>query len=131
MIVVQHGGHAVEPEAVEMVLLQPELQIGKQKVQNAGLAVVKALGSPGRMLTLFSVVEELPGGAVKHIDAFCGILDRAQMGQINMETSVQNRTDRKKSVTQNRSDRLIVCCCQVYFSCCITSSPFRSSIVTV
>ena len=52
------------------------------------------------MLTLFSIVEELPDSAVKHIDAFCGILDRAQMGQINMETSVQNRTDRKKSVTQ-------------------------------
>ena len=61
MIVVQRGGHAVEPEAVEMVLLQPELQIGKQKVQNAGLTVIKALGSPGRMLTRFSVVEELPG----------------------------------------------------------------------
>ena len=131
MIVVQHGGHAVEPEAVEMVLLQPELQIGKQKVQNAGLTVIKALGSPGRMLTLFSVVEELPGGAVKHIDAICGILDRVGMNQINMETSVQNRTDRKKSVTQNGSDRLILYCCQAYFSCCITSSPFRSSIVTV
>ena len=52
------------------------------------------------MLTLFSVVEELPGGAVKHIDAFCGILDRVGMDQINMETSVQNRTDSKKSVTQ-------------------------------
>ena len=67
----------VLPEAVEMVLLQPELQIGKQKVQNAGLTLIKALGSPGRMLILFSVVEELPDGAVKHIDAFCGILDRA------------------------------------------------------
>ena len=131
MIVVQHGGHAVEPEAVEMVLLQPELQIGQQEVQYTGSAVVKTFGTPGRMLALFTIVEELPGGAVKHIDAFCGILDRAQMGQINMETSVQNRTDRKKSVTQNRSDRLILCCCQVYFSCCITSSPFRSSIVTV
>ncbi len=51
-------------------------------------------------VTLFSVVEELPGGAVKHIDAFCGILDRVGMDQINMEASVQNRTDRKKSVTQ-------------------------------
>ena len=51
------------------------------------------------MLTRFSVVEELPGGAVKDIDAFCGILDRVGMDQINMETSVQNRTDRKKSVT--------------------------------
>ena len=52
------------------------------------------------MLTRCSGVEDMPGGAVKHFDAFCGILDRAQMGQINMETSVQNRTDRKKSVTQ-------------------------------
>ena len=51
-------------------------------------------------VTLFSVVEELRGGAVKHIDAFCGILDRVGMDQINMETSVQNRTDSKKSVTQ-------------------------------
>ena len=82
MIVVQHGGHAVEPEAVEMVLLQPELQIGKQKVQNAGLTVIKALGSPGRMLTLSTIMEELPCGAVKHVDAYSCILNCMGMNHV-------------------------------------------------
>ena len=72
-----------------MVLLQPELQIGKQEVQNTGLAVIKALGSPGRMLTLFPVVEELPGGSVKHIDSFCGILNGVGMDQIQQNPDAQ------------------------------------------
>ena len=44
-------------------------------MEYAGFAIVKALGVPGRMVTLGTVMEELPGGAIKHIDTFCGILD--------------------------------------------------------
>ena len=72
-----------------MVFLQPELQIGKKEVQNTGLAVIKALGSPGRMLTLFSIVEELPNGTIKHIDALSSILDRVGMDQIKQHTDTQ------------------------------------------
>ena len=79
MVMVQHGGHAVEAEAVEMVLRHPEFQVGQQEVDNAGLAVVKALCPPGGMVALGAVVEELPSGAVKHIDAFGGIFDGVGM----------------------------------------------------
>ena len=38
------------------------------------LAIVEALGIPCRMVAFSSVMEELPGGTVKHVDALCGIL---------------------------------------------------------
>ena len=75
VVMVQHGGNTVETETIEVVLSHPELQIGQQEVQNAGLAVVEALGAPGRMVALGAVVEELPGGAVEHVDALGGVLD--------------------------------------------------------
>ena len=86
MIVVQHRSDTVKTEAVKMVFLQPELQIGKQEVQNTGLAVIKALGSPGRMLTLFSIVEELPYRSIKHMDTFRCVLNRMGMDQIQQDT---------------------------------------------
>ena len=82
VVVVEHGCDTVEPETIEMVFLHPELQVGQQEVDHAGLAVVKALGTPGRMVTLIAVVEELPDGAVKHIDAFGCILDGMGMDHI-------------------------------------------------
>ena len=86
VIVVQHGGDTVEAEAVEVVLSHPELQVGQQEVQNTGLAVVEALGTPGGMFTLVTVVEELPGGAVEHVDALSGILDSVGVDQIQQNT---------------------------------------------
>ena len=82
---VEHGGDAVEAEAVEVVLGHPELQVGQQEVQNAGLAVVEALGAPGGMLALVAIVEELPGGAVEHIDALGGVLDGVGMDNIQQD----------------------------------------------
>ena len=48
MIVVQHRGDTVKAEAIEMVFLQPELQIGQQEVQYTGSAVVKTFWYPMR-----------------------------------------------------------------------------------
>ena len=73
VVVVEHGGDAVKPEAVKVVLGHPEFQVTQQEVEHAGLAVVEALGTPGGVVALGAVVEELPGGAVEHIDALSGI----------------------------------------------------------
>ena len=82
VVVVQHGSHAVKPEAVKMVLRHPEFQVAQQEVEYAGLAVVKALGTPGRMISLGPVVEELPGSAVEHIDSLGGILHRVGVDHV-------------------------------------------------
>ena len=52
MVMVQHGSHTIKTEAIEMVLSHPELQIGQQEMDNFGFTVVKALGAPGRMISL-------------------------------------------------------------------------------
>ena len=75
MVVVEHGGDAVKTETVKVVLGHPELQVAEQEMEHTGSAVVEALGAPGGMVTLAACVEELPFGAVKHIDALGGVLD--------------------------------------------------------
>ena len=54
-------------------------------MENAGLAVIEALGAPGRMLTLFAVMEELPDSAVEHIDALGGVLDGVGVDQVQQD----------------------------------------------
>ena len=82
MVMVQHGGDAVKPEAIKMIFRHPELQVAQQEVNHAGLTVIKALGSPGGMVPLGAVVEKLPGRTVEHIDSFGGILHRVGMDHI-------------------------------------------------
>ena len=82
VVVVQHGGHTVKPEAVKMVLRHPELQVAQQEVEHTGLAVIKTLGPPGGMIPLGSVVEELPGRSVEHIDSLSGILHRVGVDHV-------------------------------------------------
>ena len=82
VIVIEHAGHAVKAEAVEMILVHPELDVGEQEVQNARAAVVKALAAPGRMIALAARMEELVHRAVKAVDALGGVLNRMGMHQI-------------------------------------------------
>ena len=42
MTIIEHGGHTVEAETIEMVFLQPVLTIGKEEVEHLVLAIVKA-----------------------------------------------------------------------------------------
>ncbi|OAV68588.1 hypothetical protein Barb4_02032 [Bacteroidales bacterium Barb4] len=48
--VIKHGSNPVETEAVELILLQPELAIGQQKMKHLILAVIKHQRIPCRML---------------------------------------------------------------------------------
>ena len=73
VVVVQHGGHTVEAEAVEVVFLHPELQIAQQEMDDLVLVVVKAFGAPGTVVAPGTFVEELVGGAVKFVDALPGV----------------------------------------------------------
>ena len=71
VVVVKHGGHAVEAEAVEVVLLQPELEVGEQEVDDLVLAVVEQLGVPRRVILRDEV---LVVGAVKAVETLVGVL---------------------------------------------------------
>ena len=87
VVVVQHGGDAVKAEAVKVVFGHPVLQVAQQEVDDARLAVVEALGSPGGMVALGAVVEELPGGAVEHVDALGGVLHGVGVDHVQQHTN--------------------------------------------
>ena len=72
--VVEHGGDAVEAEAVEVELLEPVLAVGEQEVEHFVLAVVEAKAVPCGMLSAVALVEVLAGVAGKVCQAFHLIL---------------------------------------------------------
>ena len=55
VIQVKHGRYRVYPYTVNVKLLDPEQYIGYQEVFHLGLAIIKNLGSPVRMLSLTRV----------------------------------------------------------------------------
>ena len=85
VIVVEHAGDAVKTEAVEVILLQPELQVREQEMEHLGLSVIEALGPPGGVFALRPGVEELILRAVKHVDALDGVLDGVRVYQIEQD----------------------------------------------
>ena len=78
VILIDHGGHAVEAEAVEVVLLLPELQVGQQEVEHLHPAVIEQLRAPGGMPAALSGQEVLVVGAVQLVQTLAGV--RAGVG---------------------------------------------------
>ena len=74
VVPVYHACHAVETEAVQMVLLHPVFAVGKQEVFDLVLAVIEAAGAPGGMVTLMALVEIQVVPAVEAAQAF-GLID--------------------------------------------------------
>ena len=69
MTVIQHRGHAIEAETVELVFLQPELAVGQQEIKHGILAIVKAQGIPCGMLALVVAIEVQVARAIKAAQA--------------------------------------------------------------
>ena len=65
VVQVQHRGHRVHPQAVHVVLLQPEHGAGHQKALHLGPAVVEHQGAPLFVLSLSGVLILVAGGAVE------------------------------------------------------------------
>ena len=57
VVPVEHAGHAVESEAVQVVFRHPVLAVGQEEVPGLVLAVVEAAGAPGGMPALGAFVE--------------------------------------------------------------------------
>ena len=74
--VIEHRGHAIEAEAVKLVLLQPELAVGQQEIQHGILAVIEAQRVPCRVFALAIAVEVQVARAVKAAQALDLVLHR-------------------------------------------------------
>ena len=69
VVQVQHGGHRVHPQAVGVVLLQPEHGVGEEEGAHLVPAQVKDLGAPVGVLPLPGVGVLVGGGAVEVVQA--------------------------------------------------------------
>ena len=72
-----------------MILFQPELEIGKQKMQDLRLVIVEALRAPGRMIAPAALVEELIGGAVEAVDAFQRVAHGVGMHHVEQDAQAE------------------------------------------
>ena len=62
---IEHRGHTVETETIELILLHPELAVRQQEVKHLILTIVEAERIPCRMLTTLVVVEILIVGTIE------------------------------------------------------------------
>ena len=69
VVEVEHAGHGVHPQAVDVVFLQPEQGRRDQKALDLGHAVVKDHGSPLAVLAPAGVGVLIAGLAVVHVQA--------------------------------------------------------------
>ncbi len=83
VVVVEHRGDAVESEAVEFVLLEPELAVGEQEVKHAVLAVVEAERIPCRVLAARVAVEVEVVAAVEAAEALDFVLDGVRVHDVH------------------------------------------------
>ena len=75
VVIVEHRGHTVKAEAVEVVLLKPVLAVGQQEVEHLVFAIVKAQRVPCRVLAAPGVgVEIKVHRAVQTADALVLVL---------------------------------------------------------
>ena len=69
VVQIEHGGHRVYPQAIGVVLLQPEHGVGKQEGAHLVPAQIKDLGAPVGVLPLPGVGVLIGGGAVEVVQA--------------------------------------------------------------
>ena len=65
VIQVQHGGHRIHPQAIQVELLQPVVGAGQQEVLHLVATEVEYQGAPVRVLAQAGVLVLVQGGAVK------------------------------------------------------------------
>mmetsp|Transcript_24606 Transcript_24606/g.76616 ORF Transcript_24606/g.76616 Transcript_24606/m.76616 type:complete len:642 (+) Transcript_24606:455-2380(+) len=86
---VEHGGDAVEAEAIEAVLLQPPLHVRKQEAQDLVLGVVEDLRVPIHVVPLRPAVGVAMVGAVHLGDAVHGVGGGVRMDQVHQHHDAQ------------------------------------------
>ena len=69
IIEIEHRGHRIDPQAVDMVLFQPEQGVGDQEADDLLAAVIEDEGAPFRVMALARVLVFVKAGAVKAAQA--------------------------------------------------------------
>ncbi len=69
VVQIEHGRHGIDPEPVNMVLVQPEQGIGDEKIANLVSAEIEDEGPPIRMFPLAGILVFVEGRAVKQPQA--------------------------------------------------------------
>lgn len=85
MVLVHHARHAVEAEAVELVLLDPEAQIAEQEAEDLVVAVVEEAAVPELVPAAAALVEVLVVGAVELVDAIEDVLARVRVHDVEQD----------------------------------------------
>mmetsp|Transcript_53980 Transcript_53980/g.110172 ORF Transcript_53980/g.110172 Transcript_53980/m.110172 type:complete len:679 (+) Transcript_53980:411-2447(+) len=82
VMLVEDGGHAVEAEAVEAVLLQPPPQVRQQETQHLPRRVVEDTTVPEGVVAFGPLVEVLMRGAVEVVDAVKDVLGSVRVHNV-------------------------------------------------
>ena len=81
--IVKHGGDAVEAEAIEAVLVEPEFAVGEQEVEHLVTPIIEAKRIPGLVFTPTPGVKVLVIRSVEATEAFGFVLDRVAMHDVH------------------------------------------------
>ena len=82
---VEHAGHAVEAEAVEVVLFHPKAQIREQEAQDLVVAVVEDPTVPELVATARAAVEVQRVAVVEHVEAVEHVLAGVRVHDVQQD----------------------------------------------
>ncbi len=89
VVQVHHAGDPVEAEAVELVLLQVEAQVGQQEAEHLPVAVVEEPGVPHPVVPAGARVEVVAVAAVKHVDAVVAVGGGVAVDAVHQDVEAQ------------------------------------------
>ena len=89
VVVVQHAGDAVEAQAVEAELFQPEADITEEKPLHLEFGVVECQRVPRLMQAACPGVKILEIRAVKAVQALLGVFDRVAMDHVQQDPQAE------------------------------------------
>ena len=82
-MVVEHASYAIEAKAVEIELVDPVAGVGEKKVEDFGFTVVEASGVPSGVVSAFTGVKILIGGAVEAREPFVFVFDGVGVNEVD------------------------------------------------
>ena len=83
VVIIEHGGHAVETETIELEFLKPVFTVGEQEMQHLVLSVIETEGIPRGMFPTVVGIEIEAACTVKSPETLILILDGMGMDDIH------------------------------------------------
>ncbi len=80
---IQHGGDAIEAEAVEAKVLEPVGEVREEKGSSGGVAIVEEEGVPLSVFSCRSTVKEVAFLTIKFAKTFCEVFDGMRMDEVH------------------------------------------------